>query len=81
MGLTLAFLALSLLVLGLGTNIGQPVLTRAGQLASVAFGIWTALHAIFFIARRSKPVSQTPARFSPGAVLPSRGCGCSGRSG
>lgn len=81
MGLTVAFLALSLLVLGLGTNIGQPVLIRVGQFASVGFGIWTALHAIFFFARRNKPVSQTPARLPTSFVAASRGCGCSGRSG
>jgi hypothetical protein len=79
MSLTAAFLALSLLVLALGTTLEQPLIVAIGQLASAAFGLWAALHAIFFLARRKDPAVHTPATFSNFKVT-SRGCGCSGQN-
>jgi hypothetical protein len=86
MSLSAAFLALSLLVLGLGRNIDQPVLILIGQLASIAFGILVALHTIFYFARRGKRIAQSHAGHAADTsrhssfVVSNRGCGwCGGR--
>ena len=77
MSLSMAFFALSLLVLGLGTSIDQSVVIAIGQLASAGFGILVGLHAIFFFARKGEPVAQTPGGRPSNFGLSNRGCGCS----
>lgn len=77
MSLSAAFLALSLLVLGLGTNIKMPLVVLAGQLGSAAFGVLVGLHTIFYLARSGKPVAHLPSGRFTNFELSNRGCGCS----
>lgn len=81
MSVSAAFLALSLLVLGLGTTINEPIVVMVGELASFAFGILVGLHAIFYVARKRPLIAQPPARRAPNSWVSNRGGGCCGRSG
>jgi hypothetical protein len=78
MSVSAAFLALSLLVFGLGTTIEEPIVAMVGELASVAFGILVGLHAIFYFARKKELIAQPPAGRSPVFTVSNRGGGCCG---
>jgi hypothetical protein len=78
MSVSAAFLALSLLVFGLGTTIDEPILVIVGKLASVAFGILVGLHAISYFAKKRGRIAQPPAGRAWVFTVPPRGGGCCG---
>ena len=78
MSVSAAFLALSLLVFGLGTTIDEPILAMVGEFASIAFGILVGLHAIFYFARKRELIAQPPAGRASVFTVSDRGGGCSG---
>ena len=80
MSVSAAFLALSLLVFGLGTTVDEPILVMVGELASVAFGILVGLHAIFYFARKREHIAQPPAGRALIFTASNRGGGCCGGS-
>lgn len=73
-----AFLALSLLVLGLGTSLALFPVAAAGIAGTAIFLPLVVLHAVFYVLRREEAPAPAPAprdRLHPVAVVRASCCG------
>lgn len=80
MSLCAAFLALGLLVFGLGRSLDAEALALAGLAGAALSGPLLLLHAIFYLVRRrTEPPPEPSRRLHPVEIPAERHSSCCGR--